>query len=185
MDLREYLRESQQAMDGVMQFEEIIVSMADEIWKKVTQGGTIYWMGNGGSAGDSQHLSTELVGRFSRLRKPIRSQSLTTNTSLITALANDDGYETIFSRQVEAFVTNKDVVIGISTSGASKNILLGLQEAGKRGATVIGFTNNLPNQMGIYCDMIFKAPSNVTGVVQQMHITLGQALCLVLENKIE
>lgn len=184
MEVREYLKESKQAMDNVLQLEDFVLSTANQIWKRLNEGGTVFWMGNGGSAGDAQHLSTELVGRFSRLRKPIKSHSLTTNSSLITALANDDGYETIFSRQIEAFVSERDVVIGISTSGTSKNVLWGLKEARKLGALVIGFTNNSTNEMDSLCDLIFKAPSNVTGVVQQMHITIGQVICLALENKV-
>lgn len=184
MEVREYLKESKRAMENVLQLEEFVISAANQIWARLSEGGTVYWMGNGGSAGDAQHLSTELVGRFSRLRQPIKSHALTTNSSLITALANDDGYETIFTRQIETFVTDKDIVIGISTSGASQNVLEGLKEARRLGALVIGFTNNSLNQMDILCDLIYKAPSKVTGVVQQMHITIGQVLCLALENKV-
>ena len=185
MEVREYLLESQRAMGKILHFEEFINTAVDQVWKRVENGGSVYWMGNGGSAGDSQHLATELVGRFSRYRKPIRSHALTTNTSLLSALANDDGFETIFSRQVEAFVTPGDVVIGISTSGNSENVLNGLEKARMQGALVIGMTNNLPNKMEEYCDLIFKAPSEVTGVVQQMHITIGQVICLALENRLQ
>jgi D-sedoheptulose 7-phosphate isomerase len=185
MEISDYLRESSVAMNKIFLFEEEIETLASQIWKKLENDGTIYWMGNGGSAGDSQHLATELVGRFARNRKPLKSISLTTNTSLLTALANDDGYETVFSRQVDAFVNASDVVIGISTSGRSENILKALEIASLKGALVVSFTGESINGMDRYSNYVFHAPSEVTGVIQQMHITFGQALCLALENKVQ
>jgi D-sedoheptulose 7-phosphate isomerase len=185
MDISDYLRESSVAMNKIFHYEKELEALASQIWKKLENNGTIYWMGNGGSAGDSQHLATELVGRFARIRKPLKSISLTTNTSLLTALANDDGFETIFSRQVEAFVDASDVVIGISTSGRSENVLKALEIASSKGALVISFTGESVNEMNRYSNYVFHAPSQITGVIQQMHITFGQALCLALENKVK
>lgn len=117
--------------------------------------------------------------------KPLKSLALTTNSSLITALANDDGYETIFSRQVEALVESKDAIVGISTSGNSQSVLRGLASANNKGALTIGFTGSKKSQMDDLCKLILHAPSSVTGVIQQMHITFGQAICLAIENRIQ
>ncbi len=185
MNISEYLRESVKAMSSAPDLEADLEYLSALIWERLQSEGTVFWLGNGGSAGDSQHLATELVGRFARLRKPLKSIALTTNASLITALANDDGYDTVFSRQVEAFVQPIDVVIGISTSGQSVNVLHALRTAKDRGALVIGFTGFNKNPMDELADYVFHAPSMVTGVIQQMHITFGQALCLGLENRID
>lgn len=185
MKISEYLRESVTAMSSAPDLETDLESLSMLIWDRLESGGTVYWLGNGGSASDSQHLATELVGRFAKLRKPLKSIALTANTSLITALANDDGYDTVFSRQVEAFAQPIDVVIGISTSGQSVNVLNALRTAKNKGAFVIGLTGLSKNLMDEFADYVFHAPSTVTGVIQQMHITFGQALCLGIENRIE
>jgi D-sedoheptulose 7-phosphate isomerase len=182
--VEEYLVESIAAMNKILSFKAEIEKVAIEIWNRLELGGTVYWMGNGGSAGDSQHLATELVAKFAEKRRPLRSHALTTNSSLLTALGNDDGYETIFSRQVEAFVSDRDVVIGISTSGMSPSVLKALKIASELDAFVIGMTGRGKNLMDTYCNHIFHAPSDITGVIQQMHITYGQALCLCLEQMI-
>lgn len=185
MEVEQYLRESIQAMNKILDFEQDIEALGQSIWERLERSGTIYWFGNGGSAGDAQHLATELVGKFSRKRRPLKSHALTTNTSLLTALSNDDGYETVFSRQIEAFVGKDDVVIGISTSGESKSVIKALEKAKSLGALVVGLTGMAQNEMALFCEYTFHAPSEVTGVIQQMHITFGQALCLSLENKVE
>lgn len=183
MNVSAYLRESVSAMQRIEDHEKTIEVIADSIWDRLARGGTVYWMGNGGSASDAQHLATELVAKFLIAREPIKSVALATNTSLITALANDEGYESIFVRQVDAFVNSPDVVIGISTSGKSNNVLKALQLAKSRGALVVSFTGLLTNDLDDCSDFVFHADSQVTGVIQQMHITFGQAICLALENK--
>ena len=106
-----------------------IVRLAEELAATLTAGGTIYWMGNGGSAADAQHLAAELVGRLRRPRRALASVALTTNTSILTAVANDTAYAEVFSRQVEALVRSGDMLIGLSTSGTSENVLRAVQAA--------------------------------------------------------
>ena len=153
------------------------------VLESLLNGGTIYWFGNGGSASDAEHLSAELGGKFRIERKPLRSFSLTSNSSLITAIANDFGYEQIFARQVEGVVNEGDVVIGISTSGKSKNVLLGLLEGKKRKATSIALFGET-NINGNIADLIIKVPSKITSHIQECHIAIGQAICGYIEGEL-
>ncbi len=140
-------------------------------------GGKVLWMGNGGSAADSQHLAAELVGRFSRERRALASIALTTDTSILTAVGNDYGYEKIFARQIDALCQPGDIVIGISTSGNSPNVLEALRLARERAATTVGFTGG---DGGAICDAVdycFIVPSRVTARIQEAHILMGHLLC--------
>jgi D-sedoheptulose 7-phosphate isomerase len=184
MEIGDYLAESQRSFEDLHEMAGWVNESVERIYARILAGGTVYWMGNGGSAGDAQHLATELVAKFAHDRKPIRSVSFTTNTSLLTSIGNDLEFERIFFRQVETFVVPNDVVIGISTSGKSMNVISALELAKKIGAMTIGLTGSQENPLEKYCDFIYKAPSNVTGVIQQLHITIGQAICLGLENKV-
>jgi D-sedoheptulose 7-phosphate isomerase len=179
--LEEYLLESQRAYTYVTKQASEIESMAQLIWKRVAKGGTVYWMGNGGSAGDAQHLATELVSKFQLERTPLKSIALTTNTSLITAIANDYDFSEIFSRQVSAAVDNDDVLIGISTSGRSKNVVNAQKVGRAAGALTIAFTGLQESVLDEVSEYSLKAPSNVTGVIQQCHILYGQAICMLVE----
>ena len=140
-------------------------------------GGKVLWMGNGGSAADSQHLAAELVGRFSRERRGLASIALTTDTSILTAVANDYGYEKIFARQVDALCQPGDIVIGISTSGNSPNILEALKLARERTATTVGFTGGDGGAMRDAVEFCFVVPSKVTARIQEAHILMGHLLC--------
>jgi D-sedoheptulose 7-phosphate isomerase len=182
--LKEYIRESNNAYRAIeFQIKELL-DVVELIWLRIEKGGVIYWMGNGGSAGDSQHLACELISRFQVKRKPIRSVALTTNTSLITAIANDYHFNNIFERQVEALVNENDVIIGISTSGESKNVIIAQELAKKIGALTIAFTGSRDSSLDRASDFSIKAASEVTGVIQQCHILYGQAICYLLEEKI-
>ncbi len=154
-------------------FEEIANRMVDAI----IAGKKIIWCGNGGSAADSQHLAAELVGRFRRERKGIASIALTTDTSILTAIANDYGYECVFSRQLEALCTAGDVVVGISTSGNSKNVCLAFQTAEERGATTVAFTGSGGGKMAELANLSVKISSKDTARIQEGHILLGHMLC--------
>jgi len=182
--LTAYINESINAYNGIKEQNEEILQISDLMWERVLSGGTVYWMGNGGSAGDAQHLACELVSRFQVKRKPIKSVALTTNTSLITAIANDYSFENIFERQIEAFVSEKDVVIGISTSGESPNVLRAQLLARELGALTIAFTGKNLCSLDKISSVSIKANSAITGVIQQCHILYGQALCYLLEQKI-
>jgi D-sedoheptulose 7-phosphate isomerase len=147
-------------------------------------GGTIYWCGNGGSASDAQHLAAELIGRYSKNRGPLASISLNTDTSVLTALANDFGYETVFSRQIEALGKPGDMLIGISTSGTSRNVVEALSIARKMQITTT-LLSGLRTDIGDLpqVDYLLLAPSKTVARIQETHITWGQILCGYIENQ--
>lgn len=146
-------------------------------------GGKILFMGNGGSAADAQHLAGELVSRFEYDRPGLAAIALTTDTSILTAIGNDYGYEHLFSRQVQALGRRGDVLIGISTSGNSPNVVNALATARDSGIHTIGMTGNKPCKMSDISDIRLRAPSPDTPLIQQCHITLGHILCREIERE--
>lgn len=142
----------------------------------------IIFMGNGGSAADAQHLAAELVGRFTRERQGLAAIALTTDTSILTAIANDYGYDQIFSRQVEALAQKGDVVIGISTSGNSLNVLKAMKVASNKGCILVGFAGNKGGKLYQNTDLCVTVPSLVTARIQEMHILIGHVLCDIVEE---
>jgi len=152
--------------------------------KSISAGGKILLFGNGGSAADCQHIATELTIRYVTDRAPIAAIALTTDTSALTAAGNDLGFDAIFSRQIEALAKPGDVALGISTSGNSQNILLGLQAARKIGAISVGFTGRDGGKMHGLADPLLIVPSNTTARIQEMHIVLGHLLCGALEKEL-
>jgi D-sedoheptulose 7-phosphate isomerase len=147
----------------------------------IEKGGKIFFFGNGGSAGDAQHLATELTARYKKDRAAIAAIALTTDTSALTAIGNDFGFEHIFSRQIEALGRAGDLAIGISTSGNSANVLKALEQCRQQKITTVGFTGQAGGKMPPLCDILLNVPSTVTARIQEMHITLGQMLCGSLE----
>ncbi|MGQ0676773.1 MAG: D-sedoheptulose 7-phosphate isomerase [Rhodospirillales bacterium] len=152
--------------------------------KSLGAGGKLLFFGNGGSAGDAQHLATELTVRYVKDRAPIAAIALTTDTSALTAIGNDLGFEQLFARQVAALGRKGDVAIAISTSGKSRNVLLGLKAARAGGLATAGFTGLSGGEMGPLCDALLRVPSAVTARIQEMHILLGQMLCGALEREL-
>lgn len=144
-------------------------------------GGKILFMGNGGSAADAQHLAGELVSRFEFDRPALASIALTTDTSILTAIGNDYGYEQLFSRQVQALGRPGDVLVGLSTSGNSPNVIKALLIAREMGIHTIGMTGNRQSKMIDCVDLCLRAPSPDTPLIQQCHITLGHILCREIE----
>jgi len=142
----------------------------------------IWWCGNGGSAADAQHLAAEFSGRFLRERKGLPSEALTVNTSALTAIANDFGYEEVFARQVEAFVQPGDVVVGITTSGSSPNVLRALEAAARQGAATVAFTGNGGGPLAEIADLVLMGPDGYSAIVQEVHITLGHIICDLVEQ---
>ena len=149
--------------------------------RAVGAGNKIVLFGNGGSAGDAQHLATELVVRYKRDRAAIPALALTTDTSALTAIGNDFGFEHLFERQIEALGAAGDVAIGISTSGKSRNVLLALQAARKKDMVAAAFGGGDGGELVGVADPLLIVPSAVTARIQEMHITLGQMLCGALE----
>ncbi len=146
------------------------------------QGRTVFFMGNGGSAADSQHLAAEFVGRFVKERKGLPAIALTTDTSILTAVGNDYGFDTIFSRQVEALVRAGDVVVGLSTSGNSPNVVKALELAKELGATTIGLTGRGGGKMAAICDLCIRVPADVTARIQEAHIFIGHMVCELVDE---
>ena len=146
-------------------------------------GHKVLFCGNGGSAADSQHLAAEFVGRFQKERKGLPAIALTVDTSILTAVANDYGYDTIFARQVQALGNPGDVLVGISTSGNSKNVLLAVEEAKNKGMFCIGMTAEGGGKMADACDICLAVPSRVTARAQEMHILLGHILCELVDHE--
>jgi D-sedoheptulose 7-phosphate isomerase len=150
----------------------------------VRRGGKILLFGNGGSASDAQHIAAELVVRYKSNRLPIAALALTTDTATLTACANDLGYDTIFQRQIEALGRAGDVAFGISTSGKSQNVLLGLRQARTMGLRTVGLSGGIGGEMRELCDVLMVVPSATTSRIQEMHITIGHLLCKGLEERL-
>jgi D-sedoheptulose 7-phosphate isomerase len=144
-------------------------------------GGKILFFGNGGSAGDAQHLATELAARYVTDRAAIAAMALTTDSSMLTAIGNDMGFDFLFSRQIEAIGRPGDVAIGISTSGKSPNVLKALEQARSMGLVAAGLTGRDGGAMRGLADPLLIVPSTITARIQEMHITLGQMLCGAIE----
>jgi len=149
----------------------------------LAEGHKVLFCGNGGSAADSQHLAAEFVGRFQKERKGLPAVALTVDTSILTAIANDYGYETVFARQVQALGEAGDVLIGISTSGNSRNVLLAVEEAKTKGITCIGMTAEGGGKMAEECDICLAVPAKVTARAQEMHILMGHILCELVDHE--
>ncbi|MBX7172943.1 MAG: D-glycero-beta-D-manno-heptose 1-phosphate adenylyltransferase [Pyrinomonadaceae bacterium] len=147
----------------------------------VKRGNKILLCGNGGSAGDAQHIATELVGRYEKERKGLPAIALTTDTSALTAIGNDYGFERIFSRQVEALANPGDVLVGISTSGNSPNVILAIMEARQKGCQTIGLTGAKGKKLASLCDAAVLVPSERTARIQEAHLTIGHLWCEMVE----
>lgn len=144
--------------------------------------GKIIFCGNGGSAADSQHLAAELVVRFKKNRKSLPAIALTTNTSSITAIGNDFGFDAIFSRQIESLANKGDVLFAISTSGKSNNITEAVKKAKQLGLKTIAFTGENGKELARSCDLYFIAPSNDTARIQEAHACVGHIICEIIEE---
>lgn len=144
-------------------------------------GGKVLFAGNGGSAADAQHLAGEFVSRFNFDRPGLAGIALTTDTSVLTAIGNDYGYEHVFRRQVQALARRGDVLIGLSTSGNSPNVVAALVEARSMGVITAGFTGNRNGKMDALCDHLVRIPSSLTPRIQEGHIAVGHTLCGVVE----
>jgi D-sedoheptulose 7-phosphate isomerase len=169
------------AMAGDLQLLAAIADTAEVCVEALRQGNKILFAGNGGSAADAQHLAGELVSRFAYDRPGLAAFALTTDTSVLTAIGNDNGYERLFARQVEAVGSAGDVLFGISTSGRSPNVLSALDVARQRGLTTVGMTGRRGGQMPEWCDYLLRVPSDVTPRIQEGHIAMGHAICQIIE----
>mgnify|MGYP001266113052 CR=1 FL=1 len=184
---RSHLAESLSALQAASAAPEFLAALgkiADEMAKALAAGHKILLCGNGGSAADAQHIAGELLSRFETDRAPLPAVALTTDSSVLTAIGNDYGYEQVFERQVRGLGAKGDVFIAISTSGRSPNILRALDAARERELVTIGFTGAKGNDMAAKCDVLLRAPSDKTPVIQQIHITAAHIVCGLVERRL-
>ena len=160
---------------------KVLTTIAELLVQAFRKGGRVFLFGNGGSAADAQHIACELSGKFYHNRDPLPAIALTTNTSSLTAIGNDYGYEEVFARQVKGLVSKGDVVIGISTSGNSPNVLRAIEQAKQLGAIAIAFTGR-GGKLKEIADYVLSVPSNDTPRVQEAHITAGHIICYLVEQ---
>lgn len=162
--------------------EEPFLRLTNMVLEAFTQGHKILFFGNGGSAADAQHLATEFTVRYIKNRPALAALALTTDTSCLTAIGNDLGFDELFSRQIEAFGKPGDVAIGISTSGTSPNVIKGLEMARQKGLHTVAFGGKDGGKLRDFADITLIVPSMTTSRIQEMHITLGQMLCGAVEQ---
>lgn len=177
IDLKNTLMNNQDILNTIKKVVEAIV----ESYKK---DGKVLWCGNGGSAADAQHLAAELSGRFYYDRPPLYSEALHVNTSYTTAVANDYSYDVIYSRLVEAMGKKGDVLIGLSTSGNSKNVVNAIERANQQGIVTVGFTGQSGGEMGYICQHLINIPSTDTPRIQECHMLLGHTICELVESNL-
>ena len=159
-----------------------VAAAAEVVVTSLESGGTVYFCGNGGSAADAQHLAAELSGRYLMERPALAAVSLTTNSSVLTAIGNDFGFERVFARQIEGLGVAGDVLVAISTSGGSPNVLAAIEVAHQQGLTVIGMTGLKGGDFAALCDFALVTPSDSTPRVQEGHIAMGHVLCELVER---
>ena len=174
-------RETLAAMSADAELQAVVAAVAQACVQALRRGGKVLFCGNGGSAADAQHLAGEFVSRFHFDRSPLAAVALTTDTSVLTAIGNDYGYELVFERQVRGLGRPGDVLVGISTSGRSPNVLRALKAARETGLVTVGMTGNQREAIEGLCDLCIRIPSRETPKIQEGHIVLGHALCGLVE----
>jgi D-sedoheptulose 7-phosphate isomerase len=185
--IAEHFQQSRETLDraaldrGML---DAMIGTADAMARALRGGSKVLIMGNGGSAADAQHIAGEFLSRLNFDRNPLPAIALTTDTSVLTAVGNDYGFERVFERQIRGLARAGDVVLAISTSGRSPNILAGLKAARDLGATTIGFTGNADSAMVALCDICMRVPSDSTPQIQQVHIVAAHAICGLVEREL-
>jgi D-sedoheptulose 7-phosphate isomerase len=183
----DYLALSRDALTAAIadsRFVATLAAIVDRVAAALAAGNKVLLAGNGGSAADAQHLAGEFVSRFNFDRAPTAALALTTDSSILTAIGNDYGYECVFERQVRGLGRPGDVFIAISTSGRSPNILRAIEAARECGLVVVGFTGRSGGEMPTGCDLCLCAPADSTPLVQQIHITAGHIVCGLVEERL-
>ena len=165
-------------------YREQVVAIVDVIVAALRSGKKVLWCGNGGSAAEAQHMAAELSGRFLRERPGLHSEALSVNSSTLTCIGNDYGYDHVFARQVEAFAHPGDVVIGMTTSGGSRNVVLALEAAKRRGAIAIAFTGNGGGAVAEIADHSLIGPDGYAAIVQEVHQVMAHIVCDLVEQQL-
>ena len=185
IEFKEYLDECSHNIDNMKSNLYLAIEKSiNYIKNSINSGGKIIFFGNGGSASDSQHLCAEFVGRYKKDRSPLAAISLNTDTSILTAVANDMGYEKVFERQVEALAKKEDVIFAISTSGSSKNVINAVVAGKKKGVKIIALTGKKDSELSNLSDVSIKVPSDKVNHIQEMHIIIGHFICEIIEKNI-
>ncbi|MDP2044035.1 MAG: D-sedoheptulose 7-phosphate isomerase [Candidatus Omnitrophota bacterium] len=183
--IKDILLESIQVKEEILRSQVgQIVEIAELMIDCLKKDGKVIVFGNGGSASDSQHIAAELVGRFKKDRSALAGIALTTNTAVLTSLANDYGYDVVFSRQVEAVGKKNDVVLGISTSGKARNVALGIKQAKKMGIKTVALSGGDGGEIVKLADVSLLVPSKVTARIQEAHITIAHIICEMIEQEL-
>ena len=177
-------REHLEVANALPRIASDVATAVEMISASLSGGGTLFLAGNGGSAADAQHIAAELTGRFLRERRALRALALHGNSSAITAIGNDYGYDQVFARELSAHARPGDVLIAISTSGNSPNILRAIETARDAGMMIIGLTGETGGKMRLLCDVCLCAPSQRTARIQEMHITIGHTICELIEERL-
>ena len=184
--IKEFLYESAKVKQTVAD------TLADKILEAINlvrtsyqNGGKLLLMGNGGSAGDAQHIAAEFIGRYKKERRPVAAIALTVDSSILTCVGNDYGFDSVFSRQVEGLAKKEDVVIAISTSGNSENVIRGVEKAREIGAQTIGLLGKQGGKLKDKVDLAIVVPSNNTARIQEAHITIGHIICEILDEEFD
>ena len=183
----QYLAESRDTVQAAMDdpaFRRAIDEIAAVISTALTDGRKLLLAGNGGSAADAQHIAGEMLSRFNHDRAPLSALALTTDSSVLTAIGNDYGYERLFERQILGLGCPGDVFVAISTSGRSPNILRAIDAARQKRLVAVGFTGRSGGEMASRCDLCLHAPSDSTPLIQQIHITAGHIICGLVEDRL-
>jgi len=180
-----HLKQSLAAFERAVQDAAMLASarkIADVIIAQLSVGNKLLIIGNGGSAADAQHIAAEIVGRYRRERPAYAAIALTTDTSALTAISNDYGFEHVFVRQIEGLGARGDVLLALSTSGSSPNILAALRFAREHGLVTIGFTGSEGEAMRTDCDHLLVAPAEETAIIQQIHLAIAHGICDAVEQ---
>lgn len=185
IDIADRFEEHRRVIAALDALIPVIAAVGRRMAESLRAGGKLLWMGNGGSAADSQHLAAELVGRFERERRALPAIALTTDSSVLTAVANDYGFETVFARQIQALCRPGDVVVGLSTSGNSPNVLAGIEAARALGAYTVGMTGREGGRLQSLADACLRVPSARTARIQEAHILIGHVLCDWIEASLQ
>jgi D-sedoheptulose 7-phosphate isomerase len=180
-----YFNRSRELLDrvaGDQQFLAAVTAIAERVSHTLRDGSKLLIAGNGGSAADAQHIAAELLSRFGFDRAPLPAIALTTDSSVLTAIGNDYGFERVFERQVRGLGRRGDLFLAISTSGRSPNVLAALKAAREIGVTTVGFSGARSAEMRALCDLFLAVPSEETSLIQQVHMTAAHAICEVVER---
>ena len=180
--IEEHLTEAGQVLLATVDLSAQIAEVAEVAIASIKSGGTIFWCGNGGSAADSQHLAAELIGRYKHERKAISSVALTTDTSILTAISNDFGFEHVFSRQLEGLAREGDVLVALTTSGDSKSILNAIEKAKVMNVKTVMLTST--KYTGSQGDYVLRVPSTKTEQIQHAHTAIGHIVCELIESSV-